>query len=302
MKSLFTALLVCLLLPLAAAEYWASGVSLEGGWYDANKTFAPGDADREMCWAASAANIIDWWQHEHVDLMEKSGVDPALREPDAVWHLLRDSFEDARGFAVYGMAWYFLDLFPVPEPPLTEYGKGRGGYYRHAVMDEVLTTEESLSLIPQPITMADEGVDAQVLALKLRDVLESGRPLSLILGGNETVHAATLWGGVFDDATGMPLTLYLTDSDDDTLRTAFDVPQIFSANVDLIEATVPGTLDPTPVLRITSFIVDELPWYPWYGDDMYILGASFLGFPYPVPEPTTLPLLALAALAARRRK
>lgn len=299
MKNLVTALLACLLPPLAAVEYWASGVSTEQGWYDANKTFATEDADREMCWAASAANIIDWWQREHADIMAKSGVDPALREPEAVWHLLRDSFEDAPGNAFYGMEWYFLDLFPVPEPPLTEYGKGRGGYYRHAVMDDLLTTEEGLSLIPQPITMADEGVDAQVLALKLRDVLESGRPLSLILGGNETVHAATLWGGVFDDATGMPLTLYLTDSDDDTLRTAFQVPQIFSANVDLIEATVPGTLDPTPVLGITSFIVDDLP---WYGDDMYILGASFLGFPYPVPEPTTLPLLALAALAARRRK
>ena len=299
MKSLVTALLACLLPPLAAAEFWASGVSTEQGWYDANKSFDPEDADREMCWAASAANIIDWWQREHADIMAKSGVDPALGEPDAVWHLLRDSFEDAPGNAFYGMEWYFLDLFPIPEPQLTEYGKGRGGYYRHAVMDDVLTTEEGLSLIPQPITMADEGVDAQVLALKLRDVLESGRPLSLILGGNETVHAATLWGGVFDDATGMPLTLYLTDSDDDALRTAFQVPQIFSANVDLIEATVPGTLDPTPVLGITSFIVDELP---WYGDDMYILGASFLGFPYPVPEPTTLPLLALAALTARRRK
>ncbi|MDO4955273.1 MAG: IdeS/Mac family cysteine endopeptidase [Akkermansia sp.] len=299
MKSLVTALLACLLPPLAAAEFWASGVSAEQGWYDANKSFDPEDADREMCWAASAANIIDWWQREHADIMAKSGVDPALREPDAVWHLLRDSFEDAPGNAFYGMEWYFLDLFPVPEPQLTEYGKGRGGYYRHAVMDDLLTTEEGLSLIPQPITMADEGVDAQVLALKLRDVLESGRPLSLILGGNETVHAATLWGGVFDEATGMPLTLYLTDSDDDALRTAFDVPQIFSANVDLIEATVPGTLDSTPVLGITSFLIDDLP---WYGDDMYILGASFLGFPYPVPEPTSLPLLALAALAARRRK
>ena len=299
MKNLVTALLACLLPPLAAAEYWAAGVSTEQGWYDANKSFDPEDADREMCWAASAANIIDWWQREHADIMAKSDVDPSLRETNAVWYLLRDSFEDAPGNAFYGMEWYFLDLFPVPEPPLTEYGKGRGGYYRHAVMDDLLTTEEGLSLIPQSITMADEGVDAQVLALKLREVLESGRPLSLILGGNETVHAATLWGGVFDDATGMPLTLYLTDSDDDTLRTAFQVPQIFSANVDLIEATVPGTLDPTPVLGITSFIVDDLPWYE---DDMYILGASFLGFPYPVPEPTTLPLLALAALAARRRK
>ena len=299
MKSLVTALLACLLPPLAAVEFWAAGVSTGQGWYDANKTFDPEDADREMCWAASAANIIDWWQREHADIMAKSGVDPALKQPDAVWHLLRDSFEDAPGNAFYGMEWYFLDLFPVPEPQLTEYGKGRGGYYRHAVMDDLLTTEEGLSLIPQPITMVDEGVDAQALALKLRDVLESGRPLSLILGGNETVHAATLWGGTFDDATGMPLTLYLTDSDDYALRTAFDVPQIFSANVDLIEATVPGTLDPTPVFGITSFLIDDLP---WYGDDMYILGASFLGFPYPVPEPTTLPLLALAALAARRRK
>ncbi len=299
MKGIFTALLACLLLPAAAVEYWAAGVSLDAGWYDANKTFAPEDADREMCWAASAANVIDWWQREHADLMAKGGVDPALREPDAVWHLLRDSFEDAPGSAFYGMEWYFLDLFPVPEPPLTEYGQGRGGYYRNAVMEDLFSTAESLLLIPQPVSMADDGVDAQALALKLREVLQSGRPLSLVLGGYESVHAATLWGGVFDDATGMPLSLFLTDSDDDALRTAFGVPQLFTANVDLIEATLPGTLDPTPVLGITSFIVDELPWYE---DDMYILGASYLGIPYPIPEPASLPLLALAALAARRRR
>lgn len=127
MKSLITALLACLLPPLAAAEFWASGVSTEQGWYDANKSFDTEDADREMCWAASAANIIDWWQREHADIMAKSDVDPSLREPGAVWHLLRDSFENASGFAVYGMAWYFLDLFPVPEPPLTEYGQAGAG-------------------------------------------------------------------------------------------------------------------------------------------------------------------------------
>ena len=41
-------------------ETWTLGVSSERGWYDANKTLAPGDDN--LCWAASASNILNWWE------------------------------------------------------------------------------------------------------------------------------------------------------------------------------------------------------------------------------------------------
>lgn len=43
---------------------WAQGVSQESGWYDANKNNNDdGDADDNMCYAASVSNLLAWWQN-----------------------------------------------------------------------------------------------------------------------------------------------------------------------------------------------------------------------------------------------
>ena len=68
MKRLFLSVLfVTLCAGLAQAEtttVWAKGVSAEGGWYDVNKQGPndDNDGDKNMCYAASAANLITWWQ------------------------------------------------------------------------------------------------------------------------------------------------------------------------------------------------------------------------------------------------
>ncbi len=42
---------------------WVNGVDESGGWHDANKVNGyDGEADDNMCYAASAANLIAWWQ------------------------------------------------------------------------------------------------------------------------------------------------------------------------------------------------------------------------------------------------
>ena len=54
------AVLACTLLSgssASAADVWASGVSVGGGWTDYNKTSAPGDDN--LCWAAASSNIIN---------------------------------------------------------------------------------------------------------------------------------------------------------------------------------------------------------------------------------------------------
>ena len=66
-----------------AETYWVDGITFDedgnvtGGWYDANKTpsYANGDdgyrwvegnkGDVSTCHAATAANLIAWWQNHH---------------------------------------------------------------------------------------------------------------------------------------------------------------------------------------------------------------------------------------------
>ncbi|MBR5895853.1 MAG: IdeS/Mac family cysteine endopeptidase [Akkermansia sp.] len=62
---------------------WATGVSKEEGWYDANKN-APwdGDADDLMCYAACAANLVAWWQNGEYG---KKLTSSAPGDIDSIW-------------------------------------------------------------------------------------------------------------------------------------------------------------------------------------------------------------------------
>ena len=65
---------------------FVEGVSREQGWYDVNKVGKGENGDINMCWAASAANIIEWWQDRYVS---KGGALPegAIRGPGEVYEL-----------------------------------------------------------------------------------------------------------------------------------------------------------------------------------------------------------------------
>ena len=42
-------------------SYWTQGVSEAGGWYDINKSsLEEGQPERNMCYAAAAANVLAW--------------------------------------------------------------------------------------------------------------------------------------------------------------------------------------------------------------------------------------------------
>ena len=42
-----------------AAQAWVDGVSRTSGWYDANKANPSAkDGDNDLCWAASASNLV----------------------------------------------------------------------------------------------------------------------------------------------------------------------------------------------------------------------------------------------------
>ncbi|MBE6418488.1 MAG: hypothetical protein E7033_08515 [Akkermansiaceae bacterium] len=82
MKKAFLSMLVCgaAAFSCASAEIiWVDGVNAEDGWEDVNKSSTT-DADDMMCYAASASNLIAWWQKRLPGV--PSGTPT---EPDAIW-------------------------------------------------------------------------------------------------------------------------------------------------------------------------------------------------------------------------
>ena len=97
---------------------FVEGVTLTSGWYDVNKLKRAG-ADINMCWAASASNIIQWWQDRYVaagnTLPAGAVTGPGSKEyPEghkynlALMELYRDLWDNNKGGSTdHGVVWYF---------------------------------------------------------------------------------------------------------------------------------------------------------------------------------------------------
>ena len=80
---------------------WANGVSETEGWYDANKNNnANGDADDNMCFAASAANLIAWWQNGEYG---KSLTSQAPRDYKDIWQTYVTSNKNEENWSTGGL-------------------------------------------------------------------------------------------------------------------------------------------------------------------------------------------------------
>ena len=99
---------------------FAEGVSLESGWYDVNKVKdGTVNGDINMCWAASCANIIQWWQDRYVEagntLPAGAVTGPGTKiYPEgykynlALMELYRDLWWNGKGGDTdHGVIWYF---------------------------------------------------------------------------------------------------------------------------------------------------------------------------------------------------
>lgn len=186
------ALLFCV--PATAETYWARGVSANGGWHDAAKTWS---GDSQMCWAASASNILWWWQDKFVI---PSGV-PA---GDDIWNTVRNSFSDTTGTqdSVYKM-WFD--------------GNGtKGGFYKNRTGFKLGAPDYKVTDISvQGFSAYAYGITAQRLSDMVKTKFENGWGLSIGVTektANNYQHAITVWGAELTN--GILSKIWITDSDD----------------------------------------------------------------------------------------
>ena len=85
-----------------AAEVWAPGVSQTGGWVDYNKGPVNDGmmADTGMCWAASASNVMSWW-----NTWNASSLTSTAAKPGAPWEVFRKVYQNIGSTPTYAYEW-----------------------------------------------------------------------------------------------------------------------------------------------------------------------------------------------------
>ena len=212
----------------SAEEYWASGIYQSDGnyygWYDVDKTKEK-DVDDLMCYAASAANLVAWWQDGRV----KSGLSISSEAPTAaevVWGKYKSACikSDVGGMTLAAVNWWLSGVYmPTGDEDaarsIFSYDENKpitlesfSGYY----YDQYSLTQDNLEdFFDLYAYNGKEEDDTKLYDRIFAELLEDGAGVSLALGSDvgNLGHAVTLWGAEYAD-NGVLSKIWLTDSDD----------------------------------------------------------------------------------------
>lgn len=294
----------------AVTTLWVDGVSQSGGWYDANKANPyEEDGDNALCYAASASNLIAWWQSKYT---VPTGTPNTL---DAIWARYKEGSNTDTGGDTGGAVQWWLTGVYIPttteEQARSIFGMGTStldsfkGYY----YDEYsLTNWDFYDFLCTDYRPSSSASYLSSIGSSMLELVGKGCGMGLSIAddaGAGLAHAITLWGIEYDDETKAISKLWLTDSDD--AQYSLNQDGLFAVNVKETDG---------------KLYISDGDWYTededgtWYkeGEKVYVDGifaidpsvsdAWGLAPAAAVPEPATatLSLLALAALAARRRR
>lgn len=296
---------------------WVKGVTQDGGWYDVNKTFS---GDTNLCWAASASNLIAWWQQGYT---VRAGI-PNTK--DDIWEIFTSKVtKDTGGDTHAAIQWWLSGVY-VPTtkeeqerslfaqdtesvlPAFDGYYTNKNGYlcskYGFSITDG---QGKEVSSIPgiyhfmcfdeytpeeidgkKYITRAFEG------DMLLRLIGEGcGFGLGISFGGRDIGHAITLWGVEHEE--GVIKALWITDSDDK--KKALCRVETYTTDGGLLHLSTTG--DYAYSSKSSEITVDTL-----FAIKPAVANAWLVENYGPVPEPATAMLIlpGLVALAARRRR
>ncbi|MBP3301690.1 MAG: IdeS/Mac family cysteine endopeptidase [Opitutales bacterium] len=198
---------------------WAKGVSKSRGWTDADKGW---DNDKFLCWAASAANIIEWWQKRNAGTPLPEG---APRKAEDILKLFSKTFVDVGRGSDIAWRWYFggcdlVDVCYMRDFRDAETARTSGRFWEDYVVEkcgwanprdgEVKYVSGGFAT---DVSAGERRADA--LAETLAKLLSEGKgvTISLSSGGKfPQGHAITLWGIEYEK--NRIKSVYVTDSDD----------------------------------------------------------------------------------------
>ncbi len=302
----------------AVTTLWVDGVSQSGGWYDANKANPyEQDGDNALCYAASASNLIAWWQSKYT---VPKGTPNTI---DAIWARYKEgSNTDTTGDIGAAVQWWLTGVYmPTSDQEQERSIFGRstsstldsfGGYYYDQCnlsrwsekqyyedadgnLHKVMYPKEVEAFLCTDYRPSSDASYLRSIGSKMLELVGKGCGMGLSIANDagSLAHAITLWGIEYDDTSNAISKLWLTDSDDAQ----------YSLNQDGLFAVEVNETNGKLYISTT-----DSDWYTKeekvYVDGIFAIDPSVSADWGLVPEPATatLSLLALAALAARRRR
>lgn len=194
----------------APVDIWAAGVSQEAGWKDYNKKFD--GRDNELCWAITAANLIDWWQTRNPDRVPAD----TPRGEEILQTLVR-SFSNAGSDPDQALNWWFTGNYqPAGEDCAEQKENTAGAYLRNALPPDTPLRGSLLTAMRSPQVTAESASNALVQGTQAGAAFWIG--VSYISPkGRPAMHSLNVWGIRYDtDKTGKNKIcgIWIADSDD----------------------------------------------------------------------------------------
>lgn len=214
---------------------FAEGVSLESGWYDVNKVKdGTVNGDINMCWAATAANILQWWQDRYVE----QGNELPEGCPDgkggtyelAIMEVFHSQWDNTYGgHAFHAVKWYFegVNVCEGWNRQAQPLQRGSGGYFKHEweQIEPYMYTGHDLGYTQDYnnyyLWGSGSGLNAAGRLKAFTELVElfiDKGMTSMAIAQRENYggvhHSVTLWGYEKDNETGLLTRIWITDSDD----------------------------------------------------------------------------------------
>ncbi len=184
------------------------------GWYDCNKTYEfDNAADNNLCWAASASNLIHWWlvnnksyierydklYEQHYDFARPS---EAFRAPNPgdyasnkseVFKFFISMFQNRAGWSSSGVNWFVNGNWtnisaPFRDPSMYDTFKG---FFFNAFSKQDAIAED------------DRNMEKENFNRLIKKAFLENKAIGIgvydIAGAGTGSHALTLWGAEFDE-------------------------------------------------------------------------------------------------------
>lgn len=228
---------------------FADGVTISSGWYDVNKKAAGNNGDVNMCWAAAASNMIQWFQDRYKadgNSLPSTAIDgPGTKSYSnygpyelALMDVFHSEWNNSHGSNVeHAIPWYFEgNLYDGKYETGRVDPTGAGGYWKSvwSSVEPYIYRGYKSDIFPNEFPAMythcysnyylwgdGSGLEGQerlaYFSNLVVETFERGMAsLTISLSSNlsSNHHAVTLWGYEIDNATGLLTRIWITDSDD----------------------------------------------------------------------------------------